>query len=91
MSLKSDKDANGFASITVCYDHHKKDLADNLTSLQHDFLNIIKCSQHLHVDHHVCAEIIMCLGKKNQIIKFYKQLTKIRSLINHNLYFFENK
>lgn len=89
-SLKEERDASGFASVTVCYNHHKRELSDKLTSIQHSYLNIIKCSQHVHVDHETCAEVIMCMGKKNQILKFYKDLIQQRSLINHNIYFFQS-
>lgn len=79
---------SGFASITICFDHHKKDLGDQLIRIQHDYLDVIKCSQHLHVDHDLCAEVILCLGRKKQILELYREISHVRSLINHNLYFY---
>lgn len=80
--------SQGFASVTICFDHHKSDIGDQLTGIQHDFLDVIKCSQHLHVNHDLCAEVILCLGAKDRILDFYKQICSVRSLINHNLYFY---
>ena len=50
-------------SITLIYDHHKRDLLTNLTDLQHDFFQVILSSQHFHLDHNLCLEIIAVKGK----------------------------
>ena len=72
------KDSKGLAVISICFDHHKRNLNSALISVQHDFLDIIRCSQHLHVDHDTCSEVILCLGTKSRINKFYQALSKIK-------------
>ncbi len=42
-------DKNEFAggSLTLVYDHHKRELQDKLTKIQHNFHHEILCSQHI--------------------------------------------
>lgn len=54
-------------SIDIVYDHHKRELLNKLTDIQHDFQDIILSSQHIHLDHHSCFEIIIVRGEKRKI------------------------
>jgi len=53
-------------AITMIYDHHKRELVNKLMDIQHDFGGIIISTQHIHLDHHNCLEIIAVKGKPNQ-------------------------
>ena len=50
-------------SITLIYDHHKRELITKLTSLQHEYHDVILSSQHFHLDKDLCMEIIAVKGK----------------------------
>jgi CopG family transcriptional regulator, nickel-responsive regulator len=50
-------------AITMNFDHHKRELVNKLMDIQHDFLNVIISSQHIHIDHHNCLEILAVQGK----------------------------
>ncbi|MBD3380293.1 MAG: nickel-responsive transcriptional regulator NikR [Candidatus Omnitrophica bacterium] len=58
-------------AITFVYDHHKSDLLSKVTNVQHDFQDVIISTQHIHLDHHNCLEIIAVKGdpKKVQSLK----------------------
>jgi len=56
-------------SIDIVYDHHKRELLNKLTDIQHDFQDIILSSQHIHLDHHNCFEIVIVKGEKGKIEK----------------------
>jgi len=49
-------------AIIMVYDHHKRELLDKLVGVQHDYQDIIISSQHIHLDHHNCMEIIVVKG-----------------------------
>ncbi len=49
-------------AITLIYDHHKRELVNRLMDIQHDFGTIIISSQHVHLDHRNCLEIIAFKG-----------------------------
>ena len=53
-------------TITMIYDHHKRELVTKLMDIQHDFGGIIISTQHIHLDHHNCLEIIAVKGRPRQ-------------------------
>jgi CopG family nickel-responsive transcriptional regulator len=53
-------------AITLVYDHHKRELVNILTDIQHDFYQLIISSQHIHLDHDNCLEIIVVRGKPTE-------------------------
>jgi len=55
--------------ITLVYDHHKRDLLNKLTDIQHDFHKGIISTQHVHLDHHNCLEIVVIKGAPGEIEK----------------------
>lgn len=50
-------------AIILVFDHHKRELMNTLTDIQHDFYQLIISSQHVHLDHDNCLEIIVVRGK----------------------------
>lgn len=55
--------------ITLVYDHHKRELLNKLTDLQHDYHHIIISTQHIHLDHNNCLEIVVVKGRPKDIEK----------------------
>ena len=53
--------------ITLVYDHHKRELVNKSTEIQHDYHKYIISSQHIHLDHHNCLETIIVKGQPMQI------------------------
>ncbi|HER25409.1 MAG TPA: nickel-responsive transcriptional regulator NikR [Candidatus Atribacteria bacterium] len=54
-------------AITLVFDHHKRELVNTLTDIQHDFHPLIISSQHIHLDHDNCLEIIVVRGKPIEV------------------------
>ena len=54
-------------AIILVYDHHKRELVNKLTDIQHDFHSLIISSQHIHLDHNNCLETIVVKGKAKEI------------------------
>jgi CopG family nickel-responsive transcriptional regulator len=54
-------------AITLVFDHHKRELVNILTDIQHDFHKLIISSQHIHLDHDNCLEIIVVRGKPTEV------------------------
>ena len=53
-------------TITLIYDHHKRELVNKLMDIQHDFGKIIISAQHIHLDHNNCLEIIAVKGSPKE-------------------------
>lgn len=50
------------AVIIMVFDHHKRDLSNQLNHIQHDYHKIIISSQHVHLDHDNCMEMVIVRG-----------------------------
>lgn len=61
-------------AITMIYDHHKRELVNRLLDLQHDFQELIISTQHVHLDHHRCLEIIAIRGCVREVEKLASAL-----------------
>jgi len=61
----SGKDVAG--AIVVVYNHHKRELVQNLTCIQHKFHHTVVSTQHVHLDHYNCLEIIMVRGRSEAV------------------------
>jgi len=53
-------------TVTLIYDHHRRELVNKLMEIQHDFGGLIISAQHIHLDHHNCLEIIALKGAARQ-------------------------
>ncbi len=56
-------------AITIIYDHHKRELVNKLLDIQHDFQKIIISTQHVHLDHDNCLEIVAVKGVACEVQK----------------------
>ena len=56
-------------AIVMTYDHHKRELVNRLLDIQHDFHGIIISTQHVHLDHGNCLEVIAVKGPAPQVDK----------------------
>jgi len=65
-------------AIVMTYDHHKRELVTKLLDIQHDFQPLIISTQHVHLDHHHCLEIIAVRGRAREIEKL---ADSIKSLV----------
>ena len=50
-------------TITIVYDHHKRELTDRLVKIQHDHHEAVLAATHIHLDHNNCMEMIAVRGK----------------------------
>jgi len=68
-------------AITVVYDHHKKDLVNRLTDLQHDAHDLIVSTQHIHLDHDHCLEIIAVRGPAPEVRRLADALRSVKGVL----------
>ena len=69
ISEKWDKNKNVAGAIVIVYDHHKRELNNNLMHVQHDFHDLILSTQHVHIAHDLCLETIAVKGKASDLLK----------------------
>jgi CopG family transcriptional regulator, nickel-responsive regulator len=61
-------------AIVMTYDHHKRELVNRLIDIQHDFHDLIISTQHVHLDHENCLEVIAVKGNAPEIEKLSSAL-----------------
>ena len=69
-------------AIIIVYDHHQKELMDSLVNIQHDYQDIIISSQHVHLDHSTCLEVIVVKGKIAEVFELEAKL-KVAKGVKH--------
>ncbi len=67
-------------AITLTYDHHQRDVISKVTDTQHGFQGVIISTQHIHLDHHNCLEIIAARGKAEEVQRLADALTSIKGV-----------
>ena len=67
-------------AITLIYDHHKRELVNKLMDIQHDFGDMIISSQHIHLDHNNCLELIAVKGSPKKAQKLADSLKSVKGV-----------
>lgn len=67
-------------TITLIYDHHRRELVNKLTDIQHDFGKIIISTQHIHLDHNNCLEIIAVKGSPKEAEALAESLKSVKGV-----------
>ncbi len=75
---KAGEDVAG--AVTLVYDHHRKDLLGRITDIQHDYHHLIISTQHIHLDHDHCLEIIAVKGRAGEVGKLADSLRSIKGV-----------
>ena len=57
------------AVVNLLYNHHKRELSERLTELQHQHHHLVLSSMHVHLDTHNCLETIVMQGMSREIKK----------------------
>ena len=72
-------------AIILVYDHHKRDLTNKLTHVQHDFHDLIVSTQHIHLDHHNCLEIVVVKGRPREVQDLARRLKSTKGVKHGSL------
>jgi len=64
-----DENTEGVGALTLVYNHHQRELEEKLTGYQHHHLHAIISSMHVHLNPHLCLEVLLLRGKAKEIKK----------------------
>jgi len=67
-------------AVTLIYDHHKRELMNKITDIQHDFQKVIISAQHIHLDHDNCLEIVAVKGDPQEVLKLANMLKAVKGV-----------
>lgn len=80
-----EEDREVAGAITLVYDHHARGLMVKITHTQHDHQGIIISTQHIHLDHHTCLEIIAVRGRASEVVRLAEALKAIKGVRHSTL------
>ena len=61
-------------TLTLVYDHHRAQLGDRLTKLQHEHNELVISTLHTHLSHDLCLEVIVLRGPARRLRNIASQL-----------------
>jgi len=67
-------------AVTFVYDHHQRGLTSRLTDIQHDYQGLIISTQHIHLDHDNCLEIVAVRGRAREVQKLAHALQSVKGV-----------
>ena len=84
--IETDSAAKVLGSLTLVYDHHARNLVQEMGAIQHDFHENILSVMHLHVSHDDCLEIIAVSGIVSQVVNLSNRLLSLKGIKNGKLF-----
>ena len=72
-------------AVVMVYDHHKGDVTTKSNDLQHEYFDVILSSQHFHLSHDNCLEIIAVKGTANRLTELSDRLIGIKGITHGKL------
>ncbi|AEC52130.1 nickel responsive regulator [Pyrococcus sp. NA2] len=67
-------------TITIVYNHDEGDVVKALLDLQHEYLDEIISSLHVHMDEHNCLEVIVVKGEAKKIKMIADRLLSLKGV-----------
>ncbi|AEH24158.1 nickel-responsive transcriptional regulator NikR [Pyrococcus yayanosii] len=75
---KGDMEVAG--TITIVYNHDEADVVKELLDLQHEYLDEIVSSLHVHMDEHNCLEVVVVKGRASKIKEIADRLISLKGV-----------
>ena len=73
-----DKEVAG--TITIVYNHDEADVVEELLEMQHEYVNNIISSIHVHMDEHNCLEVIIVKGRASDVKTIAERLISLKGV-----------
>ncbi len=78
--LTRDEAPHCIANLSYVYNHHERELAERLTSLQHDHHDLCISTMHAHLDHDNCIESVILRGPTAAVKRFADAISAERGV-----------
>ncbi len=72
-------------TLSLLYDHHTRGLTERLIHQQHHFPGKVLATTHVHLDEHLCAEMIMVRGRSKDIKTLADRLQREKGVLHAKL------
>jgi CopG family transcriptional regulator, nickel-responsive regulator len=72
-------------AIVYVYDHHKGDITNKSNEIQHKYFDVILSTQHFHLSHDVCLEMIAVKGPSRKLTELSDKIIGLKGVIHGKL------
>ncbi len=66
--------------VMMVFDHHRRQLQEAVTELQHRYLEEVISTLHIHLDHDNCLEVVIVRGDAGRIGQLAARLKALRGV-----------
>jgi len=70
-----------FASVTIVYKHHVRELSERITQMQHELGDQVRSAMHVHLDKERCLEVIVMRGRADKLQRAAETLFATRGVL----------
>ncbi len=67
-------------AVVLLFEHQKKEIVTKLNDIQHEYFDAILSTQHYHLNHDMCLEIIVVKGTANKLTELSDKLISIKGI-----------
>ncbi len=67
-------------AIVIVYDHHKRNIDNEINEVQHEHHRLIISSQHVHLSHETCLETIVVKGKASELTLLADKIISLKGI-----------
>lgn len=71
--------------ILLTYDHHSHGVNKALTGLQHEYVDVVTATMHIHLSKHTCLEIIAFRGAGDRVRSLARMLQSQKGVLDVKL------
>ena len=75
-----DKNKVVVGTLTVVYDHHRRNLTEKLIEAQHRAGGRVLATTHVHLDHHNCLEVVIMKGRGGDLKELADGILSLRGV-----------
>ena len=84
--VKADDRTHVLGSLTLIYDHHARDLAEQMAERQHEHHDLVISVLHVHVSHDDCMEVIALRGVAKDVRTLANNLLSLKGVKHGELF-----
>jgi CopG family nickel-responsive transcriptional regulator len=67
-------------AIVIVYDHHKRNIDNEINEVQHEYHHLILSTQHVHLSHETCLETIAVKGKASELTMLADKIITLKGI-----------
>lgn len=66
--------------LSIVYNHHQRGLSEKINHLQHDSRTQVQCTTHVHLQHELCLENTVIIGKSTDVQALANQISALKGV-----------